>query len=83
MTGRGEITDRTPFPAYRASFLNLGCDPRAVDTMSLYEILSMILELEKQNKGTTAHRPVSDEEWEQASQLIASVTLNDPSVRIH
>ena len=51
--------------------------------MSLYELLSMFNEMDRQNKQTGQNRQVSDEEWDQAEELLASVTLNDPSVRIH
>ena len=51
--------------------------------MSLYELLSMFNEMDKQNKKHSGHREVSDEEWDQAAELLASVTLNDPNVRVH
>lgn len=50
--------------------------------MSLYEILSMTRALEKDQKGKKG-RQVSDEEWEQAENLLASVVQHDPSVMIH
>lgn len=41
----------------------------------------MNVELEKMDEK---HKPqVSDEEWAQAEELLASVTLNDPNVRLH
>lgn len=49
--------------------------------MSLYEISSMNIELEKMDQS---HKPqVSDDEWAQAEALLQSVTLNDPSVLLH
>ncbi|MCC5777849.1 hypothetical protein H7H48_02205 [Nitratireductor sp. B36] len=48
--------------------------------MSLYEIVSMVRALEKQ--GQKAKPQVSDEDWEQAEQLLAAATVNDPSVRV-
>lgn len=48
--------------------------------MSYYEISSMLLEIEKSD--TTASVQVTDEEWKEAEELLLSVTLNDPSVRI-
>lgn len=49
--------------------------------MSLYEVISMNVEMEQ---SSSAHKPeVSDAEWEQANELLKSVTVNDPSVRLH
>ncbi|MFC6487368.1 hypothetical protein [Nitratireductor sp. GCM10026969] len=49
--------------------------------MSLYEITTMLEALEKRNEK---HKPkeVSDEEWEQAAEMLQSVTANDPNVKI-
>jgi len=49
--------------------------------MSLYEIVSMIRALEKRNGRNKPQ--VSDQEWQQAAEMLASVTVNDPSVRLH
>lgn len=49
--------------------------------MSLYEIVGMIRALEKRNKKSQPQ--VSDEEWAQAEAMLAAVTANDPSVRLH
>jgi hypothetical protein len=49
--------------------------------MSLYQIVTMLRELEKRREKDKP-KQVSDAEWEQAEQMILSVTLNDPSVRI-
>lgn len=48
--------------------------------MSLYEILSMLRALEKRRQKDKPQ--VSDEDWKQAEELLASVTANDPSVRL-
>lgn len=49
--------------------------------MSLYEVISMNIAMERLD---TTHKPqVSDDEWRQAEELLASVTVNDPSVRLH
>lgn len=49
--------------------------------MSLYEVVSMNLAMEKLD-GT--HKPrVSDDEWEKAEAMLAAVTVNDPSVKLH
>ncbi|MER8827234.1 hypothetical protein NKH73_14190 [Mesorhizobium sp. M0938] len=48
--------------------------------MSLYEIVSMLRALEKRR---TKDKPtVTDEEWSQAEDLLRSVTMNDPNVRL-
>jgi hypothetical protein len=49
--------------------------------MSLYEIISMRQSIDKRSKGSKA-REVSDEEWAEAEELLQSVTVNDPSVRL-
>lgn len=74
------------FPSMRASILLNGGDPRVVDTMSLYELLSMFRAVEKLRKkaeSKTTGPAVTDEEWKEAEALLTSVTLHDPSVRIH
>lgn len=49
--------------------------------MSLYEIVTMSNALEARDK--TQKPKVTDDEWAQAEALLASVTVNDPSVRLH
>ncbi len=48
--------------------------------MSMYEIVSMNVALQKMDKK---HMPqVTDEDWAAAEAMLASVTVNDPSVQI-
>ncbi|CAN7516631.1 hypothetical protein [Brucella pseudogrignonensis] len=48
--------------------------------MSMYEIVSMNVALQKLDKK---HMPqVTDEDWAAAEAMLASVTVNDPSVQI-
>lgn len=49
--------------------------------MSLYEIVSMLRELEKRRQKDKP-KEVTEEEWTVASEMLLSVTVNDPSVRI-
>lgn len=68
--------------------LDFQVDPRSLDTMSLAEIGSMMSALKKrrekdENQNRKTGRQVSDEEWAEAQEMLASVTVNDPSVRIH
>lgn len=41
----------------------------------------MLRELEKR-RSKDKPKPVSDEEWAQAEEMLASVTANDPNVRL-
>lgn len=44
----------------------------------------MLAELEKRNdQNRKTGREVTDAEWAQAAELLASVTVNDPKVRVH
>lgn len=46
--------------------------------MSLYEITTMLYAFRK----TASVKEVTDEDIEEAERLLASVTVNDPNVRI-
>ena len=68
--------------------VDLGVDPRAIDTMSLADISSMSKALKRRRdeaNGDTKKtgRQVTDEEWTQAQEMLASVSVNDASVQIH
>ena len=68
--------------------LDFGVDPRAIDTMSLAEVSSMMRAIKKRRDESDPDskkvgRQVSDEEWAEAQQLLASVSVNDPAVRVH
>lgn len=60
-----------------------GVDPRCLDTMSLYEILSMFESLKKRQEKAGGKKKVTNEEWKQAEEMLASVTVNDPKVKLH
>lgn len=45
--GLNKAGERFGIPAFRAKFMEFGVDPTVVDRMSLYEILSMMREFEK------------------------------------
>ncbi|MHC5307508.1 hypothetical protein [Bartonella sp. LJL80] len=49
--------------------------------MSLYELVSMVKALELQNKGIKKVE-VTDEELEQAEQMLFDATRFDPSVQL-
>ncbi len=48
--------------------------------MSMYEIVSMNAALQKMDKKQMPQ--VTDEDWAEAEAMLASVTVNDPSVQI-
>ena len=59
-------------------FLDFGVDPRAMDTMSLYEICSMQAAHAKRGKPA-----VTDKEFADGMALRDKVLGRDPSVRLH
>ena len=73
----GDPAQRTDFGIYRAAFLRNGVDPRAWETMSLYELESMMRALAKlDNKG----RAMTDDEFEASKQRWRDLGL--PDVRV-
>lgn len=66
------------FGTYRAAFAKAGVDPRAIDTMSLYEIVSMNIALRKMDRPND--KTMSDQEFD---DLISRVrAMNMPDVKI-
>lgn len=70
----------TDFGGYRAMMVDFGVDPRAVDTMSLSQLVDMMRGL-SERRGKTA--PPSDEEREERLSDFRSFVSDDPMVRIH
>jgi hypothetical protein len=60
-------------------FLEFGCDPRAMDTMSLYEIISMQQAYVKRQEenGEGKARPMTDEEFEASKDVWRNMNLPD------
>lgn len=59
--------------------LDFGVDPRAIDTMSLAEISSMLNAL-KRRRGN-ADRPMSGDEFDDLKERVAAMNL--PGMRLH
>ncbi len=57
--------------------MDYGVDPRAMDDMSLYEIISMQQALARRGKPV-----VTDEEFDEGMELMRSVLSRDPTVRL-
>jgi len=74
--GAGNPEERIDFGLYRAAFLNAHIDPRAWETMSLYELESLMRALAPKDKTPT------DEEWDNAQELLAQATAGMSDVRI-
>lgn len=70
----------TDFGGYRAMLVDFGVDPRAVDTMSLGELSSMMAALELRRGKQDV--PGEEERAEKMSEF-ADFVANDPMVRMH
>lgn len=57
--------------------MSLGIDPRAVDTMSIYEILSASAAYSRLGKP----KPISEEDFDE--MLVALRNLKLPDVKVH
>lgn len=68
------------FGAYRAMLLDFGADPRAIDTMSLAEIVSMMKAMEKRRGKPDVP---SDEERAAAMDRFAAFAAKDPALRLN
>lgn len=77
MGSREDLKKPFDFAAIRAQYMDFGVDPRAVDTMSLYEILST--NAAHNRRGKTK---VSDQEFEEGMAFARKALAHDPSVRI-
>lgn len=72
------------FGELRAVMWESQIPPQSIDTMSLYEINSMLEAAEARKDRRDKKAPhVSDDDWEQAQDMLASVVGNDPTVRLH
>jgi hypothetical protein len=67
---------RTKWGEYRAAFLKAGVDPRAWETMSMYELESMMRSLKPKTNEPT------DAEWEAGQDMLADAVANLPDVRL-
>lgn len=70
----------TDFGGYRAMLVDFGVDPRAVDTMSLGELSSMMVSLEARREKD--EKPTDEEREERLSEFAVFVR-DDPNVRFH
>lgn len=70
----------TDFGGYRSMLLDFGCDPRAVDTMSLSSIVDMMVAMEKRRGKTEVP---DEQEREKKFSVFMDQVKNDPSVRFH
>lgn len=70
----------TDFGGYRAMLVDFGVDPRVVDTMSLSQLLDMMMSLEKRRGKSDV--PSAEERGDKFNEFLGFVAA-DPAVRIH